>query len=68
MMSQNKFVFLKTLHSRVYYHCVHIDQLGLMQPTSIGSHSTCKQLHRCSVPCYRTVHKIRDTEGVQTDP
>jgi len=34
-----------------------IDQPGLIQPTSIGSHSTCKQLHRRSVPRYRSVRK-----------
>jgi len=26
------------------YHCIHTDELGLTEPTSIGSHSTCKQL------------------------
>jgi len=42
---------LKTLHSRAFnYHRVHIDQPGLIQPTSIGSRSTRKQLHRRSVP------------------
>jgi len=56
MMSQKELVFLKTLHSRVC-HCIHIDQLGLIQPTSISSHWTCKQLHRYSVPCYRSVRK-----------
>jgi len=34
-----------------------IDQLVLIQPTNISSHSTCKQLHRCSVSCYRLVRK-----------
>jgi len=27
-----------------------MDQLGLIRPTSIGSHATCKQFHRRSVP------------------
>jgi len=58
MMSQNEFVFLKTLHSRALnYHSVRMDQPGLIQPTSISSHSTCIQLHRRSVPRYRPVCK-----------
>ena len=32
-------VALKSLN----YHCIHIDQLELIQPTGIGSTSTCKQ-------------------------
>jgi len=42
MTSQKDFAFLKTLHSRAFCHCIHIDQPGLIQPTSIGSHSTRK--------------------------
>jgi len=38
-------------------HCIHIDQLGLIQPTNISPHSTCKQLHRRSVPRYRWVRE-----------
>jgi len=50
-------VALKSLN----YHCAHVGQLGLIQPTSIGSHSTCKQLHRRTVPWTQK----RGTEGLQ---
>ena len=46
-------VALKSLN----YHCVHADQLALIQLTSISSYSTCKQLHRLGVPRYRSVRK-----------
>jgi len=39
------------------YHCVHIGQLGLIKPTNIDLQSTCKQLHRRSVPHYRLVRQ-----------
>jgi len=44
-----------------------IDQPGLIQPTSIGSHSTCKQLHRRSVPRYRSVRKHEILKECKTD-
>ena len=56
-------VALKSLN----YHCVHIDQLGLIQPTSIRSHSTCKQLHRRSVPRYRSLRKNETLSECKTD-
>jgi len=55
MMSQNEFVFLNVAFKSLNYHCIHIDQFGLIQPSSIGSHSTCKHLHRRSVSRYRSV-------------
>ena len=67
MMSQKDFVFLQTLHSRVNYHCIHIDQLGSIQPISIGSHSTCKQLHRRSVPRYHSVRWNEILKECKTD-
>jgi len=39
IMSQKKFVFLNVALNSLKYHCVHIDQLRLIQPNSIGSHS-----------------------------
>jgi len=48
---------LQTLHSIVNYHCVHIDQLGSIQPISIDSRQTCKQLHRRSAARKRLVRK-----------
>jgi len=38
-------------------HWVHVDKLRSIQPTSIDSHSRCKQLHRPSVPRYRSVRR-----------
>jgi len=68
MTSQKEFVFLKTLHSKsLNYHCVHIDQLTLIQPTSSGSHSTCKQLHCYSVPHYCSVCKNEILKECKTD-
>jgi len=47
-------------------HCIHIDQLGLIQPTSIDSHSMWKQLHRCSLPHYCSLlMQKQGTERVQ---
>jgi len=57
MTSQKEFVFLNVALNSLNYHCIHTDQLGLVQPTSISSHSTCKELHRRSVPRYRSVRK-----------
>jgi len=39
MMSQKEFIFFNVAFKSLNYHCIHIDQLGLVQPTSIGSHS-----------------------------
>jgi len=38
MMSQKEIVFLKTLHQESNYHCVHIDQSGLIQPITASVH------------------------------
>jgi len=56
-------VALKSLN----YHCIHIDQLELIQPTGIGSTSTCKQLHRRSVPRFRSVRKTEIQKECKTD-
>jgi len=56
-------VALKSLN----YHCAHIDQFGLIHPTSIGSHSPCNQLHRHGVPRYRSVCKNEILNECKTD-
>jgi len=68
MTSQKKICFLENVALKsLNYHCVHIDQLGLIQPTSIDSHSTCKQMHRHSVPRYCSVCKNEILNECKTD-
>jgi len=60
--------FLKNVAlKRLNYHYAHRDQLGLIQSTSIGSHLTGKQLHRRSVPCYRSACKNEILKKCNTD-
>jgi len=49
-------VALKSLN----YHCVHMDQVGLIQPTTIGSHSTCKHYHNfyCILFYFRCLRSV----------
>jgi len=49
------------------YHCFYVDQLGLIQPAGIGSHSTCEQLHHHSVPRYPAVYKNEIPKECKTD-
>jgi len=44
-----------------------MDQLRLIQPTTIDSHSTCKLLHRCSVPCYCSAYQNETLKEYETD-
>jgi len=61
--NRNLNIALKSLNN----HYVHMDQLGMIQPTSISSHSTCKQLHRHNVPRYRSVCKNEILKECKTD-